>query len=86
MQALSDEQQMDRLEKKVDRMDQRFDRLEMKLDRNFERIDQKFEGVDAKLDRVRGEARSDHRTLLPILYGVWATVIFGLAGILIQLH
>jgi hypothetical protein len=61
MQALSDEQQMDRLEKRIDR-------LETKMGRGF------------------AEARADYRMLLAIVLPMFLTMIFGFAGILLQLH
>jgi tetrahydromethanopterin S-methyltransferase subunit B len=70
MQALSDEQQMDRLETKVDRIDQRVDRLETKVDDGFAAI--------------RSETREDFRLLLGVLRTMFMAMILGFTGILLQ--
>lgn len=70
MQALSDEQQMNRLEKKVDRVDSRVDRLETKIEDGFA--------------AARSETQADFRTLLGVLLAMFMTTILGFAGILLQ--
>jgi hypothetical protein len=75
MQALSDEQQMDRLEKKVDRVEGRMDRLEKRMDDGFAEMRGEFAAV-------RSEARTDFRTLLAIILSMFTAMIFGFAGTL----
>ena len=74
MHALSDEQQVERLEA-------RMDRFEVKLEGLETRVNQGFAGV-------RSEARGDYRTLLGIILAMFGTMILGfaalLAGILTQ--
>jgi uncharacterized protein YPO0396 len=81
MQALSDDQQMHRIEKRIDRVEDRMDRLEKKMDDGFAEMRGEFAAV-------RSEARADFRTLLNIQLGTLATMIFGFAGLLaaILLH
>jgi len=76
MQALSDEQQMERLEKKVD---DGF--AAMKTEFREMRTDMK-----AEFRAVRSEARSDFRLLLGILLPMYLTIILGLAALLLQHH
>jgi chromosome segregation ATPase len=69
MQAISDEQQIDRLENKVDALDAKIeqkaddldakiDRLDANFERKFDRLDAKFEeklgGLDAKIEEGLG--------------------------------
>jgi hypothetical protein len=72
MQALSDEQQMDRLEKTVDR-------LETKMDGGFAAVRTELR---AETEGVRNESRADFRTLVGVLLAMYVTMIFGFAGIL----
>jgi hypothetical protein len=70
MQALSDDQQLARLEQKVAQHDVKFEEV--------------IKALAEKPDRT--ETRSEFRTLLTIMLAMWVTMIFGLAGILIQLN
>jgi tetrahydromethanopterin S-methyltransferase subunit G len=68
--ALSDEQQIDRLEK-------RMDGLETKMENVFAEMRREFASV-------RSEARSDFRTLLGVQLTTIVAMILGFAGILLQ--
>ncbi|HTR76292.1 MAG TPA: hypothetical protein VMH33_13640 [Solirubrobacterales bacterium] len=70
MQALSDEQQMDRIEQRIDRLEVRIDGFEAR--------------VAGEFAAVRSEARADFRTLIGVLLAMFMTMILGFAGILIQ--
>lgn len=61
MQALSDDQQIERLEKKVGTMET---------------------NLRTEITTVRSESRADFHTLLGVLLAMYATMIFGFAGIL----
>jgi hypothetical protein len=74
MQALSDEQQIKRLEAKVDRLGQ-------DLETKVSWLDQK---MDARFATIRSENRADFRLLLGVLLSMFATMILGFAGILLQ--
>ena len=68
--ALSDEQQIDRLEG-------RMDGLETKMENGFAEMRREFAAV-------RGEARADFRTLLGVQLTTIVAMILGFAGILLQ--
>jgi hypothetical protein len=70
MQALSDDQQIGRVESRVDR-------LEKKMDDGFAEVRTEFVAV-------RGEFREDFRTIIAILMTMFITMIFGFAAILLQ--
>ncbi len=74
MQALSDEQQIDRLEKKVDR-------LATKMDEGFTAVRSELRTETAE---VRSESRADFRTLVGVLLAMYVTMILGFAAILLQ--
>jgi nitrate reductase NapE component len=70
MHALSDEEQIDRLEKRVDGIDRKIEYL--------------VKDVATKPDR--SETRSEFRTLLSVLFAMWATMIFGFVGLVMHVH
>jgi len=70
MQALSDDQQLGRIEKRIDRLKDRMDRLETKMDNGFA--------------ATRAESRADFRTLVAVQLGTLATIILGFGGIAAQ--
>jgi tetrahydromethanopterin S-methyltransferase subunit G len=72
MQALSDEQQIDRLET-------RMDRLETKMDNGFAEVRGEFAAV-------RSEHRSDFRALLGVQMTTLVALILGFAGLILQHH
>jgi hypothetical protein len=57
-------------DQRIDRLETRMDRLETKMDTGFA--------------EVRGEARSDFRTLLGIQLSMFLAMILGFAGIILQ--
>jgi tetrahydromethanopterin S-methyltransferase subunit G len=85
MQALSDEQQFERLENKVDRVEtslgQRIDRVETELGKRIDRVESKLENGFAEM---RSESRADFRLLLGAQLTMLAAMILGFAGILLQ--
>jgi predicted nucleic acid-binding Zn-ribbon protein len=98
MQALSDDQQMERLETKVDQLDTRMNGLGSRmvgletrmvgLETRMVGLETKVERLETKLDdgldAVRGEARADYRTLVGIQLTMLLAMILGFAGILLQ--
>jgi chromosome segregation ATPase len=87
MQAMSDEQQIERVEARVDRLDLKLetqiDRLDRKIETQVGRLDQKMEAGFAE---IRGEMRANFHTLLAILLPMLVAMILGFAGILLQHH
>jgi hypothetical protein len=82
MQALSDDQQIERLEGRMDRFDGRMDRLEKKVDDGFAETRRE---IKAEVSAARSEARADYRTLLGVQLTTVVAVIFGFAGIFLKL-
>jgi hypothetical protein len=70
--ALSDEQQIHRLETRVDGLD-------TKMENGFAEMRREFASV-------RSEARSDFRTLLAVQLTTIVAMVLGFAGILLQHH
>jgi tetrahydromethanopterin S-methyltransferase subunit G len=70
MQALSDEQQINRVEGRVDR-------LEKKVDGGFAETRREIAGA-------RNDARSDFRTLLGVQLTTLVAMILGFAGLILQ--
>jgi hypothetical protein len=83
MQALSDDQQMERLEKKVD------DGFAAVRD-EFKEVRSEFKEfrseVRSEIQDVRSEARADHRTLLGVQLTTIVAMVLGFAGIILQHH
>jgi hypothetical protein len=77
MQALSDEQHIERLEGRMDRFEVRMDRLEKKMDDGFAEVRREFA-------TVRVEHRSDYRTLLGVQLTTIVALILGFAGLFLQ--
>jgi hypothetical protein len=82
MQALSDEQQTERLERKVD---EGF--AEMRA--GFQAVGEEFRAVRREIRgdviEARSDARSDFRTLIAVNLTMLTAVIFGFAGIVIAM-
>ena len=74
MQALSDEQQMGRLERKVD---DGFVRLESKVEESTREL-------RSEVLSARSEGRQDFRTLLAVIFGMWATTVLAVVAILLN--
>lgn len=83
MQALSDEQHMERLEGRMDRFEVRMDRLETKMDDGFTEVRRELK---SEITAARSDARADHRTLLGIQLTTLVAMILGFAGLLLQHH
>jgi uncharacterized membrane protein (DUF106 family) len=77
MQALSDQQHIERLEGRMDRFEGRMDRLEKKMDDGFAEL-------RSEIKEVRSEARADHRTLLSIQLTTIVAMILGFAALFLQ--
>ncbi|HWH21495.1 MAG TPA: hypothetical protein VN671_13235 [Solirubrobacterales bacterium] len=60
------------------------------MDRLDTKMENGFAGMRTEIGAARSEARDDYRTLLNIVLAMFATMIFGfaglLAGILLQLN
>jgi hypothetical protein len=80
MQAMSDEQQIERVEAKVERLDEK---LDTKIDRVELRIDRLDQKMEAGFAEVRGEMRANFHTLLAILLPMLVVMILGFAGIIL---
>jgi hypothetical protein len=82
MQALGDEQQVERLERKVD---EGF--AEMRA--GFETVAEEFKAVRREIRsevmEARSDARADFRTLIGVNLTMLTAVIFGFAGIVIAM-
>jgi tetrahydromethanopterin S-methyltransferase subunit B len=61
--------------------EQRVDRLEEKVDRLEKKVDDGFAAMRGEFAAVRSESRADFRTLLGIILTMFATMIFGFAGL-----
>jgi hypothetical protein len=70
MQALNDEQQLERMEGRLERIEGRLDRLETKVDGGFA--------------EVRGELGALHRLMVQLFAGSSVTMILGFAGIILS--
>jgi len=83
MHALSDDQQVERLEQNVER-------LERKVDDGFAEMRTEFKAVRSELrgevTAARSEARADFRLLLGVLAGLYVTMILGFGALLLQHH
>jgi hypothetical protein len=88
MQALSDDQQIERLEGRMDRFDGRMDRLEKKVDDGFaegrKEIAETRREMKAEITSARDQARADHRTLLGAQLTTAVTMILGFVGLILQ--
>jgi phage host-nuclease inhibitor protein Gam len=90
MQALSDDQQMERLERGSDRLEEKMEdgvaavRGEIKDVRN--EIKGEIKEVRGEIKEVRGEARADHRALLGVQLTTIVTMVLGFAGLFLQQH
>jgi hypothetical protein len=65
----------------MERLEKRSDRLEKKMDDGFAAVRSE---IKAEIAAVRGEARSDFRTLLGVQLTTIVAVILGFAGIILQ--
>jgi hypothetical protein len=79
VQALSDDQQIERLEGGVDR-------LEKKMDDGFTAVRAEVKEVRGEVKEVRGEARADFRTLIGIQLTTVVAMVLGFAALLLQHH
>jgi DNA-binding FrmR family transcriptional regulator len=81
MQALSDQQHIERLEGRMDRFEGRMDRLEKKVDDGFTECRRELK---SEITAARSEARADHRTLLSIQLTTIVAMILGFAALFLQ--
>jgi hypothetical protein len=72
MQAMSDEQQLERLEKKVDE--------------GFAETRAEFKDARAEFRAIRAEFRAETGSITRSIQAMWLTMILGFAAILIQNH
>ena len=95
MQALSDDQQIERLEGRMDRFEGRMDRFEKKMDDGFAALRGEIKEVRGEMDdglaavrgeikEVRSEARADHRMLIGVQLTTTVAMALGFAGIILQ--
>jgi hypothetical protein len=69
MQALSDEQQMDRLEKKVDEV--------------RAQVLSSERGLRSEIIAARSDARADFRTLLAVVLAMWTSTVLAVVAVLL---
>jgi hypothetical protein len=81
MQALSDDQQIERLEGRMDRFEGRMDRLEKKVEDGFAETRRE---TKAEVTSAREEARADHRTLLGVQLTTVVAMVLGFVGLILQ--
>jgi hypothetical protein len=72
MQALSDEQRIDSLEKK---MDEGFTRMDDGFSEIRGAIKASERGLRSEIIAVRADARSDFRTMLALVVALWAATV-----------
>jgi hypothetical protein len=85
MQAMSEEQKMDVLERK---MDEGFAKMDAKMDRGFAEMrvqivssERALRGeMTAEISSVRGDARSDFRTLIAVVVAMWVATVLMVVG------
>jgi nitrate reductase NapE component len=67
--------------------DQRIAVLEKKIDDGFAEMRSEFKAVRTEIgnevNAARGEARADFRTMMALVFGLWATTALAVVGILI---
>jgi hypothetical protein len=89
MQALSDDQQIERLEGRMDRFGGRMDRLEKKVEDGFaegrKEIVETRREMKAEIASARDQARADYRTLLGAQMTTVVAMIFGFVGLFLKL-
>jgi hypothetical protein len=91
MQAMSDEQHIERVEARVDRLDLKLEtqihRMDRKIETQVGRLDQRIGRLDQKMEagfaEIRGEMRANFHTLLAILLPMLVVMILGFAGIIL---
>jgi hypothetical protein len=88
MEGPSDRQRMDTLEKK---MDEGFARIDEKMDRGFSEMRMQVQSseralrgeiaeVRVEVAAVRGDARSDFRTLIGVVVVMWVATLLAVVG------
>jgi hypothetical protein len=83
MQALSDEQKVESLEKKIDKG---FAEMRAQITSSERTLRGEINGVRGEIAGARSEARSDFRTLIALTFGLWGTTILCFVGVLLQHH
>ncbi len=91
MQALSDEQQMERLEKKIDEGFARVDRgfAEMRVEFKAVRAEMRTEirsaetGLRSEIGAARSDTRADFRTMFAGVFLLWAATVLAVVGVLV---
>lgn len=68
--------------------DQRIAVLEKKIDEGFAEMRNEFREVRSEIrvevNAARSEARADFRTMMALVFGLWATTALAVVGILIR--
>jgi hypothetical protein len=88
MQAMSDDQRIDVLEKKMDegfaRMDRGFAETRAQIVSSERALRGEITGlrgeVTAEISSVRGDARSDFRTLVGVVVAMWVATVLAVVG------
>jgi hypothetical protein len=76
MQALSDEQRIEALEKKIDKG----------FAETRAQIASSESALRTEIVAARSDGRSDFRTLIAVTFGMWVTTILSIVGVLLQHH
>jgi hypothetical protein len=81
MQALSDDQRIDSLEKKID---DGFARVDQGLTEMRSEIKSSERGLRSEILSARSDARQDFRTLLAVMIGMWTTTVLAVVAVLVD--
>lgn len=86
MQALSDDQQISRVEASVDRLEKKVDDGFAAVRAEIQDVRGEIKDVRGEIKDVRGEARADFRTLLGVQLTTIVAMILGFVGLFLQHH
>jgi hypothetical protein len=88
MQALNDERHIRAIEAKVDRLEEKIDKgfAEMRADSAEVRaqIVSTERALHTEIVMVRGDGRSDFRTLIAVVFAMWTATVLGVIGVLLN--
>jgi len=64
------------------------DKLEKKIDDGFAKVDRGFAETRAQIvsseQAVRSDARADFRTLIAVVFSLWAATVLAVVGVLVS--
>jgi hypothetical protein len=94
MQALSDSQHIAAIEAKVDKLEKKIDDGFAKVDQGFAKVDDGFASMAEKIvaseralrseiGAARSDARADFRTLIAVVFSLWAATVLTVVGVVV---